>query len=121
MEANKHDALANSLKIPANATSYGLFVEVNPVRTIENKKVEIFCGGGQDLAAAGRVTHGGDVEELGFESLRNEATVENVQNVASPKVVRARYKGDVVIRPEPLANPHSHGFLSHVKMGQAWH
>ena len=41
---NKMDALAYWLKILANATSYGLFVEVNPVRATRENKVQVFCG-----------------------------------------------------------------------------
>jgi hypothetical protein len=43
-KAKKQDALAYSLKILANATSYGLFVEVNPVRAIRENKVAVFSG-----------------------------------------------------------------------------
>jgi hypothetical protein len=40
----KQNALAYSLKILANATSYGLFVEVNPVRLKGRKKIQVFSG-----------------------------------------------------------------------------
>lgn len=40
----KKESLAYSLKILASATSYGLFVEVNPSRTNHGKKIEVFCG-----------------------------------------------------------------------------
>ena len=36
--------LAYALKILANATSYGLFVETNPVRVSDRKRVEVFSG-----------------------------------------------------------------------------
>jgi hypothetical protein len=41
---NNQEALAYALKILANATSYGLFVEVNPARTNHEKKINVFCG-----------------------------------------------------------------------------
>lgn len=48
----KQDALAYSLKILANATSYGLFVEVNPARAAARKNVLVFSGEDQFPSSA---------------------------------------------------------------------
>ena len=40
----KQESLAYFLKILANATSYGLFVEVNPVHVKESERVQVFSG-----------------------------------------------------------------------------
>ncbi len=50
---SKQDALAYSLKILANATSYGLFVEVNPASASGTTKVDVFCGEEQFPCSAG--------------------------------------------------------------------
>jgi hypothetical protein len=49
----KQDALAYSLKILANATSYGLFVEVNPARATENARVQVFSGDAEFSCSTG--------------------------------------------------------------------
>jgi len=48
----KMDALAYALKILANATSYGLFVEVNPIRATRENKVQVFSGEDQFTCSA---------------------------------------------------------------------